>query len=697
MNSFAKDSGVLITASVILLFQATCIQSQAPTERRGNQPGGRGLTPFILGSVVSIDKSCIVVRDDDGDRHEVRITPRTSFVKSTAMAKNNIKTGDTLLVHGMPCGENAVRAMAIDIQDTDTPGGRGQERSHGGGTGGPVRGEVVKLDPLTVRTGSGESTVINMSDTKEISRETAINASEIKKETRVRIISPPGAAKREAIKIIAIEDDGASSDSDSRSAGGDPVKREAGATVDFSSRADKLSTYIAGTTAGPFYDSESFKALENGKFKLIEVLIWLSPPRSGRNAQPDSGRLNLEENIRLARSQIRSIFEIGAEPLVFMITSSKPSDMKQYEKQVRQMCEDLRNAARGAGKELKLFRFGNEPESKQYWQGSRQDFFETYGAWARVIKSISSNYVVQAPGFLSPTKTHLWGKYHDKINEFSAEFLDYCSRKHVPLDSFSFHYYGTSIDNLIKEVRAVRSALSRYPELSPLFGVPKIAVDEWNIHVFGFPSDYYEIFDTAHTAAHNIGAVISMLNNGVWLSIRFGGTAVRQTGDQPGSGSPAVGRDARKKVGDFLMMHPDGAPKPVYYAFTAFNNMFSTPVLLNVQAQKGMIAIAGKSTDGKRMNIVACFYDEALAEKALGGGTRRDSGGIHRVEAEVVIDNFPWASVGEQVAVLRYVVDDERKMADVEKKIISRETGAEKLPIAFEATVPSVVLIQIEL
>ncbi|MEW6416557.1 MAG: hypothetical protein AB1480_00330 [Nitrospirota bacterium] len=480
-------------------------------------------------------------------------------------------------------------------------------------------------------------------------------------------------------------------------------------TVDFLSKSGNISNYIAGTTAGPFYDEGSYKLLKDGNFKLIQVMIWLSRPQSSPHGEkgfrpqfpffeqrskqsfPDNFKEELFPQIQLAKRQIHSIFDIGAEPLIFMITSRKPFDMEEYQKQVRNIIDELRSSAKEMGKDLLLFRFGNEPEARIYWEGSRKEFFETYRVWADAVKSVDPNFIVEAPGFASATARFFKDNYYDKVNEFTKEFLDYCKENQVPLDVFSFHYYGTNINNLANELEAVRRELAKYPNLSPVFGIPRIGIDEWNIHVFGFPDKrYIKIFDTAHTAAQNVAALIIMVKNSAWLSIRFGGVSTSS------SFKDKIDKENIKIGKDFLMSRSDGRPKPVYYAFSAFNRMFSTPILLGEYNKEGFYLIAGKSSDEHQINIVTSFYDEIFAENIL---REEDSSKYQRkikiTHPEIRIKNFPWHKVTNEVEITRYVVDDMNDLKIVDKTIFKKD-GSKELSIKFEATTPSVVFIQIK-
>lgn len=471
--------------------------------------------------------------------------------------------------------------------------------------------------------------------------------------------------------------------------------------IDYLSDDGKISNYIMGTIDAPFYDETPYILLKDAGFRIVEVMIWLSRPLK----QPfDQNRpllkenmkeldFMLERNIEIVKKQIRSIIQIGAEPLVFMITSKKPADLDRYSELVSRIVKELRAAALESGKDLSILRFGNEPEVKHFWEGSMEDYFETYKIWAKAVKSVSPKYMLEAPGLASPTARYFGEDYYKEANEFTKEFLKYCKKENVPLDIFSFHYYGTNINNISMAAKAVKKELSKYPKLSPVFGIPKIAIDEWNIIVFGpIENKYNKIFDTVHTAAHNISALINMIKSDVFVSIRFGGTGPAPA--QP----PMMGvfdkeridrvKEA-EKAGDIL--------KPIHYAFKAFNEMYSTPNLLKIVTENmpEAYALAGRSLNKKQINIIISLYDETSAEKAIRQQDVRNALSHNASNYKVIIKNFPWDKVKDKVDIRRYIVDDTNNFKLVQKSTRKKE-DLNDLTISFESAIPEVELIEVK-
>jgi hypothetical protein len=479
----------------------------------------------------------------------------------------------------------------------------------------------------------------------------------------------------------------------------------ASAIIDFAETAGALSPYLSGTTEGPFYSRDSYPLLKEGGFPVVQVVLWLSGPEGGgprpRGGMQERSRLKdraagsggtlFDRNLQTAKSQVRSLLAAGAQPLVFMTQHDMPPDPATFQELVKRTVTELRSVAREEGKDLLLFRFGNEPDSKRFWTGTRQQYFETYRHWAQAVKSVSPDFIVEAPALASATGRYFNDEYYETVNDFTKEFLAYCRANQVPLDVFSFHYYGVSIMNLRKELDAVRRELNSYQDLSPVFGKPRIGVDEWNIRVFGLESNRYQsIFDTAHTAAHNVAALIAMAKSDVWLSIRFGGLNYRRS--EEGGETRFGGRPG--PVADFLMVDSDGRPKPVFYGFKAFNRLRETPRLVGIRQEQGMHALAGRSEDSRSMNIVVSFYDPGLARQAA-DGNRTDLVKPGSGDGVIRVKNLPWGAMKNGGSLEISMADDSRNLTPVERKSLAAMKEGEDLVVRLRTVIPSVACIHL--
>ena len=123
------------------------------------------------------------------------------------------------------------------------------------------------------------------------------------------------------------------------------------------------------------------------------------------------------------------------------------------------------------------FRYGieyweiwNEPDcrnadgSNPCWQGTDEQFIELYVTAARHLKSCFPDLKIGGPAFTGPWPT-----------PFKNAFLDRIARDSVPLDFYSYHWYGSRIDSLKEAIRTARLELDR----RGLNNVETI-LNEWN-------------------------------------------------------------------------------------------------------------------------------------------------------------------------------------------------------------------------
>ncbi|MGH7246215.1 MAG: hypothetical protein ACREGI_04765 [Candidatus Levyibacteriota bacterium] len=111
-------------------------KSQAPTfgngqfrGRFGGANGGNQAFRPVRGQVVSSDQNSLTVKMQDGTSRIVILSGSTSFLKSAAASKDDIKSGDTVMVVGSANPDGSVTAQNVDIN----PPTGGQRPSPTGG------------------------------------------------------------------------------------------------------------------------------------------------------------------------------------------------------------------------------------------------------------------------------------------------------------------------------------------------------------------------------------------------------------------------------------------------------------------------------------------------------------------------------------------------------------------------------------
>ena len=214
------------------------------------------------------------------------------------------------------------------------------------------------------------------------------------------------------------------------------------------------------------------------------------------------------------------------------------------------------------GFKINVFLFGNEPDfpGNWHWKGTPEQFCENYTIFVRHLKSKNKDYIVGAPGF-APTQVfppHI-------ISEWPEKLVKYLHEQDVPLDFLSFHSYGRGLKKSIHErLEYLNQLLDKYPVQSPVFGRPKIANNEFDTLSHPVTETRYSLStDSAWRPAHNILAILYMMENDVWLASEW-------------SGPFAMARNEHRYDVDLAWIKKDGTIKPVYYGHKLLNNLAGT-------------------------------------------------------------------------------------------------------------------------
>ncbi|WP_028324530.1 GH39 family glycosyl hydrolase [Desulfatirhabdium butyrativorans] len=451
--------------------------------------------------------------------------------------------------------------------------------------------------------------------------------------------------------------------------------------IDFSKAFGTFSPYLFGAISAPYFDQTGFDLAKEAGFKLIGVFLDSSKPLPAHIDDP------AEYDFSLLDKQVEAIFEIGAEPMIIFAPLRRPLDLNRYAGYVRNVAKHLtRGWGDGHRWKVKLFRFGNEPDNTEFWKDTQFAFFETYAKWAKTLKDVDPAFILVAPGLMQVQV----GLQSHSLHPWVNDFLNYCHQKQVPLDYFSFHAYSPIPYHFFYEnARLLKSELQKYPRLSPLYGAPKIANDEWQIKLGDLWSGTKSPqFDTAWAAAHNIDALINMIEQGIELSLPMTGTF---NGGQGG-------------CHDFLLVGCNNQKKPSFYAFKGFNWLYGTDRLsVSGTDQMNFAAIAGKTEKG--MIVVFSNHDVGgyleKYESRSGPSAWREY--KHHILARGIPNRYnrfsikaihlPWKP-SDAVVYAHYLVDDTHGLALVETKTVS---GNDSLVFEGKMDSPSVHVVQIHL
>lgn len=455
----------------------------------------------------------------------------------------------------------------------------------------------------------------------------------------------------------------------------------ANVTVDYSGAVSAFNPYIFGAIAAPYFEQSGFNKTKELGSRLVLVLLDATKPLPSKPDDP------FQYDFSILDKQIEAIINIGAEPIITFAPLSKPSDLNKYSVYVRNIAKHLTQGwGNGHKWDVKVFRFGNEPDNAEFWKGSRQEFFETYAAWAKALKAVNPKFILVAPALMAVRANN---PVSETLNPWISSFLEYCRINKVPLDYFSFHAYTPVIYyGFYDNPRLVQRELNKYPTLSPLFGTPRLANDEWNIKLGDLWSGSYSPeFDTAWPAAYYINALVSMIEQGLQLSVPMTGTF------NAGEGG----------CHDFLLVDCVRKGKPAYYAIKGFNRLAGTTRLSTTGSDyMNFAAISGKKANEvvivlANYNITGYLdkYEYSNMHAWTEYNTYVSKFGNPNIydKFHLTLNNLPWVS-SQKITYDRYLVDDKHNLELVESKIVA---GDKTLSFQGEMTAPSVNVIKVYL
>lgn len=449
-------------------------------------------------------------------------------------------------------------------------------------------------------------------------------------------------------------------------------------SIDYSNGLGTFSPYIFGAIDAPYFDQLGFDLTKNAGFKL--VLVGANIPLPSNPDDPS------QYDFTLLDKKVEAIVNIGAEPIVIFAPSNKPEDLSKYATYTQNIAKHLTQGwGNGHKWNVKVFRFGNEPDNGEFWKGTQQDFFETYAVWAKALKTTNPKFILVAPSLML-VRTNFSSTV---LRPWITKFLEYCYTNNVPVDYFSVHAYSPIPYYFFYEnFKLLRSYLQKYQTLSPLYGTARLANDEWNIMVGDLWSgSYHKEFDTAWVAAHNINVLINMIEQGVQLSVPMTGTF---NGGEGG-------------CHDFLLVDCNGHGKPSYYAFKGFNWLYnSTRLYTSGTDHMNIAAISVKKTN--EIILVISNYDLNNYFSKYGGSdipacldyiTYISNFGTPKIynQFNITVNNLPWDS-SQKITYEHYLVDDQHKLEQIESKTVN---GDKILSFTGDMTAPSVHVFKVYL
>ena len=299
----------------------------------------------------------------------------------------------------------------------------------------------------------------------------------------------------------------------------------------------------------------------------------------------------------LTDEYIRAIYEVGAEPIYRLGVSIEHAPVKRYiyppkdyEKWAR-ICEHVimhYNSGWADGHEwnIRYWEIWNEPEGKNMWLGTDEEFFEFFEVAARHLKARFPELKIGGPAFTRPD------------GGMREAFVKYCGSRGVPLDFYSWHRYFIDAENVKRSAAAARTLLDEngYSDTESIF-------DEWNyMRDWTDQADSYVKLCDEHGAAF-CAAVLSSLqqDTDVDAATYFEADPVKEWCGLFRVAEMGISRQKAKL-----------APRKPFYAFESFGKLYRLGEAVYVSSDCDRItACAARDAEGKNFGLMIANYSSA--------------------------------------------------------------------------------------
>ncbi|NQT84332.1 hypothetical protein HQ563_15010 [bacterium] len=214
---------------------------------------------------------------------------------------------------------------------------------------------------------------------------------------------------------------------------------------------------------------------------------------------------------------------------------------------------------------IKYWEIWNEPDIRKFWTGTPQQFYKFYELVAKKLKKHDPTLKVGGPASTGGLR-----------KQYLEDFLKYLKQHRVPLDFYSWHFYGRDARAVQRMDEKVRSALR-----GAGFEKAESICDEWNWALRG------PRIRGAGNAAFTAAALIAFQDTSVSIQTRY-------RGDDHVLG----------------MFRQDGKMEKSAYAYKAMKMVLQTPERVRVTPSYGgeFAALAGLSKDGKKLSVLLADY-----------------------------------------------------------------------------------------
>lgn len=255
--------------------------------------------------------------------------------------------------------------------------------------------------------------------------------------------------------------------------------------------------------------------------------------------------------------------------------------------------------ARSEGR-LRYVEIWNEPDLRQFWDASPEEFFDLYARTAKAVKSAFPRLKVGGPAFA-------YAAYAlPPHREMVRAFLEYQRRARAPLDFLSWHIYSNDPKEYAEAARFYRQSLDRH------------GFTEAESHVTEFHTDERRPVRGLPTIALRAGAPGAAILTGGWIALQRQNVAAAfvYRGADPDNAKP-----------DFYGLLSGGEmSKKTALAFSLWGKMAECRERLAVSSSEGVgatFALAGRTADGEIRLLIANASDRPVRWRVAAPEGRR--------------------------------------------------------------------------
>ena len=280
----------------------------------------------------------------------------------------------------------------------------------------------------------------------------------------------------------------------------------------------------------------------------------------------------------------KTFFRLG-ETIEHQIKKHATLPPKDFEKWAR-ICEHIirhytEGWANGFKHDMPYWEIWNEPDSNEdedtnkfNWGGTKAEFFDFFEIAAKHLKKCFPHLKIGGPALG-------W-----RMN-WAEDFLREMQRRSVPIDFFSWYWYGTDPEMFMKRSLKIRELLDRYG-----YGSAESILNEWN-YVRGWTDQYVYSIESIHGAkgaAFMMAVISEAQRNPIDMLMYY---------------------DTRPSIFNGVFDYYTLRPLKGYFPLKWFSDLSTCVYEIRTQSRvKGIYSIGGVDAEGKVTLIVTHYAEE---------------------------------------------------------------------------------------